>query len=93
MDNQELLDKVKNFSPRSNPETLREFVTGSIHEDFRNEITSRIEQMRDFNEGCKSNEYLETRGGIKALRLTQTIFEDILNMRIADLESEQQGDE
>ena len=82
-----LLELVRDYRPDSNPSTVEEFISSGLHQDFQNELLARIEQMRDFNEECKSNEYLETRGGIKALRLTMDIFHNILACRLADLES------
>lgn len=80
-----LLEQVRNYKPQSNVNSIREFIGGSVHIDFSNEIIARIEDMRNFNEECKSNEYLETRGGIKALRLTLNIFQDLVSNRESDL--------
>jgi len=83
-----LLEKVRLPVIKSNPETLKDFMIGSIHEDYQNEVVSRIENLRDFYEECPNNQYLETRGGIKAFRFALVIFEDILRRKVADLESE-----
>lgn len=83
-----LLSTIRSIRPETNPETFKEFITGKIHEDYQNEVVIRIEQLRDFYEDCPNNQYLETRGGIKALRLVLDIFEVMLRNRIADLESE-----
>jgi len=85
-----LLEQVKNYKPITGPGVIEEFLSGTIHSDFENELLARIEQMRDFYEECGSKEYLETRGGIKALRLTMTIFHDLLANRLKDLEHEEQ---
>ena len=70
----DLLEQVKNPDIGSNAHTLEQFVTGSLHNDYQNEIFARIEQMRDYNENNESKQYLETRGGIKALRESLEIF-------------------
>jgi len=74
-----IIDPVRDYTPRTPTHILKDFLSGSIHEDFLNELNIRIEQMRDFNEECGSKEYLETRGGIKALRLVALIFHDLVN--------------
>lgn len=84
----EELEKRRDYKPISNPATLREFLTGTIHKDFQGEVACRIEQLRDVLEVCRSNTYLETRGGITLLRLVMEIFDTLLENRIADLESE-----
>ena len=85
----ELLAKVKSYRPVSDPKALEDFMTGTLHLDFVNEIYARIEQLRDFNEECKSNEYLTTRGGIEALRMMITVFDSLLNNRLSDMEEEE----
>ena len=89
----EILMEKRDYKPKADSHSIKNFIEGVIHTDFQCEILARIEQMRDFMEDCKSNEYLETRGGIKALRLTMGIFNDLMLNRIADLESEQQEKE
>ncbi len=89
MNAEELLDQIKQANPEATVEVLQGFIVSTLYQDYKNEIIARIEQMRDFNESCTSKEYLETRGGIKALRLVMTIFDDILVNRTADLESKQ----
>jgi hypothetical protein len=88
-DSVKLLELVRNYKPESSVGDLELFIGGTIHRDFVNELMARIEQMRDFNEECKSNEYLETRGGIKALRMTLDIFETLAINKQADLQDEQ----
>ena len=73
----EILSPNRDYKPRTPPGVMEQFIDGSIHTDFLNEIKVRIEGMRDFNEECSSKEYLETRGGIKALRLVSGIFVDL----------------
>lgn len=89
INSQDILKQVREYRPTSNPSTIEGFIGSTLHLDFQNEIVARIEQMRDWNEECKSNEYLETRGGIKAMRLVMDIFDDLLRARITDLESEE----
>lgn len=87
MDIKKTLDDIKEWVPESGTNSIRDFIDSQLHKDFKNEILVRVEQMRDYYEDCKSNEYLETRGGIRALRLVLHIFEDLHNVAIADLES------
>jgi hypothetical protein len=81
-----LLEKIRGYKPESNVGTIEEFIGSTLYWDFRNEIVARIEDMRDFNEENESKQYLETRGGIKALRMVISIFEDMLINRQSDLE-------
>lgn len=71
------LDQYRDYIPTTPPGVLKEFLEGKIHNDFLNELAVRIEQMRDLNESCDSKAYLETRGGIKAMRLVSDIFQDL----------------
>lgn len=79
-----VLDQLRDYMPTSHPQMIKTFMEGSVYQDFLRELAIRIEQMRDFNEECGSKEYLETRGGIKALRLVAGIFEDLYNNSIND---------
>ena len=72
-----IISPNRDYTPRTNTHTLKEFLESTIYQDFLSEVAVRIESMRDFNEECNSKEYLETRGGIKALRLTAGIFTDL----------------
>lgn len=87
----ELLERVKDYKPSANIGTYEEFIGGNLHMDFRNEVLARIEDMRDFNEFNESKQYLETRGGMRALRDIMNVFETLLENRKADLEEEQNG--
>ena len=84
----ELLEKIlspeRDYKPRTPPGVMDQFISGSIHTDFLEELNIRIEGMRDFNEECNSKEYLETRGGIKALRLVAGIFVDLYENSLND---------
>jgi hypothetical protein len=79
-----VLEQNRDYSPKSSTATLSGFLESSIHDDFLNEISLRIEQMRDFNEDCDSKKYLETRGAIKVLRLVADIFKDLHNNSMED---------
>lgn len=79
-----VLGQHRDYSPKSSTAALAGFLESSIYEDFLNEILVRIEQMRDINEVCDSKQYLETRGGIKALRLVADIFSDLHNNSMED---------
>ena len=89
---QALLDRIqspnRNYSPKSNPATLKGFIDGGIHTDFLQELAIRIEDLRDFNEECNSKEYLETRGAIKFARMLTGIFTDLYANSISDTEEE-----
>lgn len=87
------LKQARDYNPKSNPVTIRNFISSTLHTDFLNELAVRIESMRDFNEECPSNMYLETRGGIKALRLAAEIFTDLLNNAESDLAQPEQSEE
>jgi hypothetical protein len=78
---QELLDKVttpsRDYTPKSNPSHFEEFFKTTIYQDFLQELSIRIEDMRDFYETCARDQYLETRGGIKAVRMVAGVFQDL----------------
>jgi len=80
-DLQDLLDKVvtpsRDYTPRALPTHFEEFFKTSVYIDFLHELNVRIEDMRDFYETCDSKLYLETRGGIKAVRMVAGIFQDL----------------
>lgn len=80
-----IFDQIRDYTPVTPPEVLEEFLSSSIHTDFINELAIRIEQMRDYNEICGSKEYLETRGGIKVLRLISEIFNDMAHNSRTDM--------
>ena len=86
-DFEKILDNLKLHKPSASIGAYDNFLDSTLYMDFRNELIARIEQMRDIYENCNSKEYLETRGGIAALRLISNIFEDLRNNVIADLES------
>jgi len=86
---EDITDSIRDYKPRTPVHTLKEFLDGTIHTDFLNEIHVRIESMRDFNEECDSKSYLETRGGIKALRLVAQIFHDLHDNAKDDTEREE----
>jgi len=75
----DIINRHRDYIPESNSKTISDFMEGTLHSDFLNELSVRIEDMRDFNEECDSKNYLETRGGIKALRLVAGIFNDLYN--------------
>jgi len=81
---EDIMSPNRDFSPRTPSNVFKDFIDGSIHEDFLKEIHIRIESLRDFNEECESKQYLETRGGIKALRLVAGIFHDLYNNSLTD---------
>ena len=83
-----LKEKAMDYTPRSTPGQLNEFMTTIMHQDFLNEIDLRIEQMRDYYEDCNKAEYLETRGGIKLLRMVRDIFSNLHDNAESDLESD-----
>lgn len=90
---QELLDKVttpsRDYTPISNPSHFEEFFKTSVYVDFLKELEIRIEDMRDFYEGCARDQYLETRGGIKAVRMVAGIFQDLYENSKKDPVSEE----
>ena len=79
-----IIEQQRDYSPHTPAGVLKEFMSGSIHEDFLQELAVRIESFRDLNEVCDSKQYLETRGGIKALRLVSGIFNDLYENAISD---------
>lgn len=81
--------QTRDYKPTTSPGVLQEFLNGSIHLDFLNELAIRIEDMRDFYEECDSKNYLETRGGIKALRLVADIFHNLYSNAIMDGENKE----
>ena len=87
-----VLNQIRDYSPKTSHGALKEFMGGSIHADFVGEIAVRIEQMRDFYETCPKNNYLETRGGIAALRLMTGIFETLYENSKSDNQPSIEGD-
>ena len=83
MSNNKLLEAIlspnRDYIPKASPNNIEDFMESTLYQDFLSEIMVRIEAMRDLNEECDSKMYLETRGGIKALRLISGIFTDLLN--------------
>lgn len=78
------LNPVRDYRPISSPGALESFIGSTIHTDFISELALRIEQLRDYNEVCDSKKYLETRGGISALRLVGDIFQDLMQNAMSD---------
>ena len=72
MTNQELLEnliyKKCDYSPKSTVQSL---------EDFLEELSVRIEDMKQSYEMGDSKKYLETRGALAAMRLMAGIFVDL----------------
>lgn len=86
LDLNKVLEQHRDYEPVTPAGVLEEFLNGSIHEDFLQELAVRIEAMRDLNETCDSKQYLETRGGIKAMRLVSGIFQDLYENALSDAE-------
>lgn len=89
----DLKAQSRDYKPKTPPSVLKDFLDGSIHEDFIREIAVRLEQMRDFNEECDSKSYLETRGGIKVLRLVADIFHNLHANALEDRAREENPNE
>lgn len=93
MNNKELLEsliyKKCDYSPRSSISSLEEFLESSIYRDFLEEMSVRIEDMRQAYETGDSKKYLETRGALAAMRLLTGIFEDLYENAKSDAELEE----
>ncbi len=81
MTNKEFLDnliyKKCDYSPKSTVQSLEDFLGSSIYRDFLEEMSVRIEDMRQSYEIGDSKKYLETRGALAAMRILTGIFEDL----------------
>lgn len=86
-----LVYKKCDYTPKSTVQSLEDFLQSSIYRDFLEELNIRIEDMKQFYETCDSKKYLETRGGLQALRLIGGIFEDLYENAKSDLELENQN--
>lgn len=82
---------TRDYSPKTPSHMLKEFLEGTIHEDFLRELNLRIEDMRDVYEECDSKAYLETRGGLKAMRMVAGIFHDLYGNSIDDSRKEKRN--
>jgi len=95
MTNKEILENLIyvqcKHSPRSTTQALEDFLESSVYRDFLEEMTVRIEDMKQFYETCDSKKYLETRGAIAAMRLVAGIFEDLYENAKSNLELENQN--
>lgn len=88
-----LEEKSRDYSPMSTPAQIKEFMSTVVYQDFINELNVRIEQMRDYYEDCNKAEYLETRGGIKLIRLMKEVFLNLHDNAEADLEFKDEEDQ
>lgn len=73
----EIIAPNRDYIPKANPHNYENFLNSVVYEDFLREMHLRIEDMRDFYETCDSKKYLETRGGLAAMRLVVGIFQDL----------------
>lgn len=71
------LTEIRLHIPTSNPGQIAEFMKTTVYLDFKNEMISRIEHLRDDYEKANSKEWLEMKGGIAVLREMVAIFEDL----------------
>lgn len=83
-DSLKLLDEIRQNKVESTIPELEGFVGSDVHKDFINELIARMELMKDYYLDCTYEEFLETRGGLKALELTIPIFETLLENRVQD---------
>jgi hypothetical protein len=83
----------RDYKPISSPQTLKEFMKGSIYADFKNELKVRIEMIRDHLEVAIGEEVSRDQGGCLFARLTENIFEDILANKLANQEEEAEKQE
>jgi len=78
-------EEGRDYIPVTSPGAIEQFLTGSLHQDFTNEINLRIEDFRDLLESPEkvlTNKGLSTdaiRGGLKCAREMLLIFNDLLN--------------
>lgn len=90
MTNREILDSLAyskvDYSPKSSPGELEAFLTGSIYRDFLEEMRVRIEDMKHVYEEVESKAFLETKGGLRAMRMVAGIFEDLYENAKVDRE-------
>jgi len=75
----------RDYIPITSPGAIEQFLTGSLYQDFINEINLRIEDFRDLLESPEkvlTDDGLSTeaiRGGLKCAREMMSIFNDLLN--------------
>lgn len=74
-----ILSPKRDYTPKSSVESIENFLKSTIYGDFLEELKLRIEDMRDYYEDCPEEKYIETKGGLKALRLVSGIFTDLHN--------------
>lgn len=75
------LHKLRDYVPISSQAAIEAFMRTSVYQDFMNELIARKELMKDYFEDCSKNEYLETKGGLRAMNLVMGIFDDLLHNR------------
>jgi len=83
-----IINPTRDYSPKALPSQIEEFMKTHIYKDFLNEIDIRLQDMRDFLEVCPHDKYLETRGGIAAMRMVAGVFTDLLNNADEDRKGE-----
>jgi hypothetical protein len=81
---EDILNPNRDYSPKTNANSIQDFMEGTLYRDFLGEINVRIESLRDFNEECDSKQYLETRGAIKGLRMIASIFDNLYHNAVSD---------
>lgn len=92
-DSMKLLDQI--ISPRINSDayTIEEFIGGSLHLDFKNELLVRSLQVKARMGVEDYNDFLIDKGGMAMLDLVMNIFEEMLANKIQDIETEEDSDE
>jgi len=83
-DSYELLDKIIRPEIESHRTSLEEFIGGTVQQDFKNEVLSRIMQIKDSYNISDHDTFLFNNGGVAALELVINIFEDMLENKIND---------
>ena len=82
MKNSELLEsliyKKVDYQPESTTDSLEKFLESTIYRDFLSEIACRIEDMKHFYEEADRQAFLETKGGLRAMRMVASIFVDLV---------------
>lgn len=75
---EELFNKIIQPNIESSISSLEEFVDGSIHTDFKNEILARILQVKSTYTKSDYETFLFNNGAVEMLELVVNIFDDIL---------------
>lgn len=82
----------RDYSPKSSPNQIRDFMESSVYKDFVSEMYLRIEDLRDALEGADSKLFNKTQGAVLFARLTLDIFKDLERNSLEDSTESERGE-